>query len=126
MQLDRTEIAIRERRPSELLDLALRVTSVYAGPLLLWTGIVAFPFAMWNAWCIGWMVREEYSAGNIFRYSVTMAQLIILEAPWATLATTLFLGRDDVSTADVGPVHLSRICAVFSLASSGRSCFAAV
>lgn len=103
MQLDRTRIAIRERGTSELLDLGLRVVIAYAPQLLLWTGLLALPLAALNTWLIHWMVAEEYSMGANFRYLFTMGQLVILESPLATLATTLFLGRVMFQQATTAP-----------------------
>ena len=89
MQLDRTRIAIRERGTAELLDLALRVVMAYGPQLLLWTAVLAVPLALLNTWLTRWIVYEEYNSGTIFRYVVTMAELVFLEAALATLATTL-------------------------------------
>ena len=93
MQLDRTQIAIRERGLWELLDLALRVTAAYFKPLFFYTALLAIPFGAFNWWATHWMVAEEYSADTISRNIWVMAQLIFLEAPLATLFTTMFLGR---------------------------------
>ncbi len=105
MQLDRTEIAIRERTAADLLDLALRVTSAYIGPLLMWTGCLALPFALLNGWLTWHIVADEYNASTIFRFTLLMSELVFLEAPFATMAVVLFLGRAMFRQAATGILH---------------------
>lgn len=93
MQLDRTQIAIRERGLWELLDLALRVTVYYFKPLVLCTAFLAIPFAIFNWWATHWIVADEFSGETISRNIWIMTQLVFLEAPLASVVTTLFLGR---------------------------------
>jgi hypothetical protein len=93
VQLDRTEIAIRQRTGGEILDLALRVASAFGGPLLMWTLCLALPWALLNSWLTWPILADEYNAGSVFRYALLMTELIYLEAPLATMATVLFLGR---------------------------------
>lgn len=101
MQLDKTKIAIRERRTLENLDLALHVLRTYAWPLVGFHACAILPLAVFNFGLIGWMVddaeyREGYSwedAGAIARYLWTMGMLVVVEAPLASVFATTFLGQ---------------------------------
>ncbi|MDG2384383.1 MAG: hypothetical protein P8N76_22130 [Pirellulaceae bacterium] len=93
MQLDRTQIAIRERGLWELLDLSLRVIARCYKPLLFYTALGVLPFFLFNLWATNWMVADELSTETMSRQVFVMAQLVFLEAPLATLLTTIFLGR---------------------------------
>ena len=93
MQLDKTRIVIRPRSTSELLDLSLKICAIYFKPLLVLTALIAVPMMIVNELLIGYMVAEEISSYTIPSYVAVMALLVILEGPFATMATTVFLGR---------------------------------
>jgi hypothetical protein len=105
VQLDQTQIAIRERGIWELMDLALRVTWHYGRELLVYAAVLTIPIALFNWWALRPLVAEEYSAQTNSRYIAVMSQVIFLEAPLTALATTLFLGavmfRQEVSLRSV-------------------------
>ncbi|MCA9213518.1 MAG: hypothetical protein KDB27_10660 [Planctomycetales bacterium] len=93
MQLDRTRIVIRERSSTELLDLSLRVLGRYGKPIALTSAILIVPFAILNELLIAHLIADELSALTIPQYVSVMAQLVFIEAPFATTVTTVFLGR---------------------------------
>jgi hypothetical protein len=93
MELDRTRIVVRERSIFELLDLALKVTGTFFRELVIATSMFAVPFMMLNELLIGWMIADELTAQTIPTYLTTMSLLVFLEAPVATLGTTVFLGH---------------------------------
>ncbi len=100
MHLDRTRIAIRERGALETLDLALHVLREFIVPLTITMVIGALPLAMLNEIVIGWMVYYDPELpltaevfGNGFRYIWTMALLVTVEAPLASVFTTTYLGH---------------------------------
>lgn len=93
MQLDKTRIVIRQRSTAELLDLSLKICVQYAKPLFLLTLVLAVPFMILNELLISEIVSGEISPQTVVNYISLMALLVFLEAPTATLPTTLFLGR---------------------------------
>lgn len=99
MQLDNTQVAVRERGMMEILDLALHVLRAYWLPL---TGLLALgvaPLLVLNYFLVGWLANVEYSeimeedAAKLFRYAWTMSMLIAIEAPLATVFATSYLGQ---------------------------------
>ena len=91
MQLDKTRITVRERGYLEILDLALRVTRVYARVLVpaLAAGVV--PMMVLNHWLLAGY--REIDPGYPARYIMLTLLLIAWEAPLATAPATLCLGR---------------------------------
>ena len=100
MQLDKTRIAIRERSHVELLDLTFHLIRAHAGRLTLLLIIGAAPFALLNAWLIGWIPVTHYEGHfdeddllEYARYFSNGALLVFLQAPLATALVTLHLGK---------------------------------
>jgi hypothetical protein len=101
VQLDRTQIAIRERGLSEILDLSLHVLRAYAGPLAISLLIGAAPLMLLNHFLIGWMAadlgfRESFSAedyGRLVRYIWNMILLVLIQAPLMSVFATSYLGQ---------------------------------
>ena len=93
MQLDKTRIVIRERSATELLDLTLRVLGLYFVPIVATSGILVVPLAILNELLLRHFIVDELSEFTIPHYTAAMAQLVYIEAPFATSLTTLFLGR---------------------------------
>jgi hypothetical protein len=100
VQLDKTRIAIRERSHVELLDLTFHLIRTHAGRLTLLLVIGAVPFAVLNAWLIGWMPVTHYEGYfdeddlmEYARYYCNGALLVFLQAPLATALITLHLGK---------------------------------
>lgn len=97
MQMDKTQIAVRERGLFEVMELALQLYRVYARPIFVATLLGALPFALLNYWLVGWMAAPdfiEYSTVWIpFRYCWNLGLLTYIEAPLATTLVTAFLGK---------------------------------
>jgi hypothetical protein len=93
MQLDRNQIVIRERGWLDVLDLALRVSRVYAWPLLLTLTIGIVPAMVLNAWLLGGIAEPDFDEPAPFGYMWWMLILVLFEMPLATALATLFLGE---------------------------------
>ena len=93
MQLDKTQIVIRERTFVDILDLSLRVVRAYAGPLCLafLAGIV--PFFLLNAWLLSGFAGTDLEVEFDPTYGYWLVVLVLWELPLATAPATLFLGR---------------------------------
>jgi len=59
VQLDRTEIVIRQRSALELLDLSLLVLRRHWKPILLANALLGIPLILLNLWLVGWMQSER-------------------------------------------------------------------
>lgn len=96
MQLDSTRIVIRERNQVELLDLALFLLRTQGGRILASSLLGILPVALLNYLLFGWMGAYDFHdyAGSFlpFRYVWTMSLLVFLEAPLATVFTTMYVG----------------------------------
>ena len=93
MRLDRTRIAICERSQPEILDLALLVLRTFFVPVVGLFLVLAAPFMLLNWWMIHWMAADLLEASAIWRYLWTMAVLVYVEAPLASVLATLYLGK---------------------------------
>ncbi|MGN6545342.1 MAG: hypothetical protein ACTHK7_09870 [Aureliella sp.] len=103
MQLDRTEIVIRQRSTAELLDLSLRVIRRYLRPLLISSALIGLPLLALNVLLTSWMISEpgRFAMGDLEdpewamqqRYLLHMFALWYLEFPLASLPATVLLGN---------------------------------
>lgn len=101
MQLDETQIAIRERSTLDLLDLATHVLRNYVRPLLAVWGLGIAGFCLLNQFLlrqlseVSWAEDGvfEVAAGGTFDYVRNMVFLVVLEAPLATALVTKYLGE---------------------------------
>lgn len=100
MQLDKTQIVIRERSYGEILDLALRVAWGHALPLLGAGLMGMLPFALFNAWLLNDFAQEialdsdfDVVAENVMGLMFTLGWVLVLEIPFATALITLYLGQ---------------------------------
>ncbi|MEA1952655.1 MAG: hypothetical protein U9N87_14840 [Planctomycetota bacterium] len=93
MQLNETQIVIRERPFIDILDLSLRVSRAYAGPLCvaLLAGIV--PFFVLNAWLLSRFVKTGLEMDISGWYGFWLVILVVWEIPLATAPATLLLGQ---------------------------------
>jgi len=92
-QLDKTRIAVRERSYIDLLDLALRVSRVYAWSLLLAFSAGVVPMMLLNGWLLAGLAERDFAFGFPLEHMLLMILLIFLEAPLATAPATLLLGK---------------------------------
>lgn len=103
MQLDKTEISIRQRSTPELLDLSLLVIRRYWRPLLISSALVGLPLLAVNVLLTSWMIGEQgrFSMGDLEnpdwamqqRYLMHLFALWYLEFPLASLPATVLLGN---------------------------------
>ncbi|MBN2293086.1 MAG: hypothetical protein JXM70_11710 [Pirellulales bacterium] len=93
MQLNETQIVIRERPFIDILDLSLRVARAYAGPLCVafFAGIV--PFFVLNTWLLSEFITTGLEISISPWYGFWLMILVVWEIPLATAPATLFLGQ---------------------------------
>lgn len=102
MELDRTEIVIRQRGSLELMDLSLMVLKRHYWKLLQAGAILGLPLLLLNVVLLNWMISEDavlasqaYASSDGFiwwRYNGHLCVLYALQFPIATLPVTLYLG----------------------------------
>ncbi|MGN6134808.1 MAG: hypothetical protein ACTHOU_09920 [Aureliella sp.] len=103
MQLDKTEIVIRQRTQLELLDLSLLVIRRYWRLLLGGSALFGLPLLALNVLLTRWMLGEqgrfamaelaEPEAAMQQRYLLHMVALWYLEFPLASLPATILIGN---------------------------------
>ena len=93
MELDRTNIAIRERDYLDILDLALRVIRVHAGPLALALAAGVVPMMLLNSWLLAEYAEPDYETGFPFGYMFFALVLVTWEMPLAAAPATVYLGE---------------------------------
>ena len=100
MQLDKTQIAIRERGTLDTLDLALQVVRGFPMLLLATLAIGAIPLMILNHAMIGWMADVQYGEHrdaedfwSVIRFIYVMALLVYVEAPLASIFLTSYIGQ---------------------------------
>lgn len=102
MELDRTEIVIRQRGSLELMDLSLMVIKRHYLKLLQAGAILGLPLLLIDVLLLHWMISDDavlasqaYSSSEAFvwwRYTGHLCVLYSLQLPLATLPITLYLG----------------------------------
>lgn len=98
MNLDSTQIAIRERNFAEIMDLALQVIRAHTGPLLLAAIVGIVPWAALNGLILGGMLSDTLW-DNPSGYCILMLLFVAIETPLATAPITLYLGQVTFSGA---------------------------
>jgi hypothetical protein len=110
MQLDKTHIQIRNRNENELLDIALHVISRFPVQIFLSFALIAIPLLVLNNLLIGHIltldynlafqmrtsiVEETYTSSDISYKTFLVLQviLIIIEAPLASILSTVMLSK---------------------------------
>lgn len=93
MELDKTNIVIRQRGYLDILDLALRVIRAYAGPLATALAAGVVPMMLLNAWLLADYAEPDYEAGFPFGYMFFALVLVIWEMPLAAAPATVYLGE---------------------------------
>lgn len=102
MQLDRTEIVIRQRSATELLDLTLRVLKRHGLRIAGACAILGLPFLIADVWVSAWMFSEDalLAAEQLAdpplylraRHAVHLLVLFLFQFPLISLPATIFLG----------------------------------
>jgi hypothetical protein len=102
MQLDKTEIVIRQRGTLELMDLSMLVLKRHLGKLLLLGGLLGIPFLILDVFLLKWMISDDtvmsyemFGSPEQFahtRFSGHLYVLYSLQFPIVSLPITLFLG----------------------------------
>lgn len=103
MQLDKTEIVIRQRTTLELLDLSLLVIRRYWWELATSSALLSLPLLALNVWLVAWMLGEQGQFAMVDvespdsavqnRYLLHMFALWYLEFPLASLPATVLIGN---------------------------------
>ena len=95
MQLDKTRVVIRERDTLDIFDVTLHVVREYWNPLIVTFFAGALPWWLLNHLLLRWMAIDDFAEEPILaylHYVVAMSLLITIEAPLASVFTTLYLG----------------------------------
>jgi hypothetical protein len=93
VQLDKTQIAVRERNMLDVLDLSLHVMRAYARPLLVTFSFGMAPLLVLNYFLLGWMADVEYDVEFPYGFLWNMFLLVYVEAPLASVFATCYLGQ---------------------------------
>ncbi len=103
MQLDKTEIVIRQRSALELLDLSLLVLRKHFGPIWKSSAVLGVPLLVVDVLAVAWMLNEDsyLAAENLsepltamrWRHSFHVCLLYVCQFPLISLPTTVFLGN---------------------------------
>jgi hypothetical protein len=93
MQVNQTEITIRERGKRELFDLALHVARRHFGPLCMALLVGVSPFVAFNAWALSDVRWDRYDTEPQTAYVTYMVLLVFIETPLATSLMTIYLGQ---------------------------------
>ena len=104
LQLDKTEIVIRQRTQLELLDLSLLVIRRYWKQLLASSALLGLPLLALNVLLTRWMIGEQgrFAMADLSdpessmqqRYLLHMIALWYLEFPLASLPATVLIGNE--------------------------------
>lgn len=103
MQLDRTEIVIRQRSAFELMDLSLLVLKRHAKLVILTSALFGVPLMLINILSVAWMLNEDsYLAAEHlsdprtamgWRHFFHIILLYVVQFQIVSLPTTIFLGN---------------------------------
>jgi len=93
MKLDETRIVVRYRSKSDVLDLAVKVLRVYAGPLTVALAAGVVPLFLLNLWLLADFRFYDFVWGLPINYMILTTLLVFLEVPLATAPATLLLGQ---------------------------------
>ena len=102
MQLDRTEIVIRQRSATELLDLSLRVIKRHGAKIAGACAIFGLPFLIADVWVSAWIFGEEallaseqLAEPQVYlrtRHALHLLVLFLFQFPLISLPATMLLG----------------------------------
>lgn len=116
MQLDRTEIVIRQRSSLELLDLSMLVLKRHFVKLAIVGCLLGVPLLLIDVLLLKWMISEDALISSemfgdpelfaFFRYVSNLCVLFFLQFPIISLPITLFLGAQIFYI----PITVKEIC----------------
>lgn len=102
MQLDRTQIEIRQRSGLELFDLSLVVLRQHFWPIVLTSLLLGLPMMLVDLACISWVLGEDafFAVENMEspdtilrqRHAAHLIALFCVQFPLMSLPTTIMLG----------------------------------
>jgi uncharacterized membrane protein YbhN (UPF0104 family) len=102
VQLDKTEIVIRQRSTLELLDLSMRVVRRHGLKIAAACAICGVPLLIANVWVSAWMfsedavlAAEQMPEPQVFlrcRHAVHLLVLFLFQFPLISMPATIFLG----------------------------------
>lgn len=103
MQLDKTEIVIRQRSALELLDLSLLVLKRHGWQIALTSALIGLPLLAVDVLAIAWMLNEDSflvaehldnpQSAMRWRYLFHLVLLYVVQFQLISLPTTVFLGN---------------------------------
>ena len=102
MQLDKTEIVIRQRSAPELLDLSVRVLRRHCLKIAAACALFGVPLLIADVWLSAWMfsedalmAAEQLPEPQVYlrcRHAVHLLVLFLFQFPLISLPATIFLG----------------------------------
>jgi hypothetical protein len=102
LQLDHTEIVIRQRSGLELFDLSLQLLKRHFWQLLAASSLVTLPLLVLDVWLVHWMVTDdaflvaestlEPELVSGLRFGSHLVALFVTQFPLMSLPTTVVLG----------------------------------
>ncbi len=103
MQLDRTEIVIRQRNALELFDLSLLVLKRHGRQIMFACALLGIPLLVLDVWAVAWMMSEDSllaaehlpapQAAMRWRYMSHLILLFVMQFPLISLPATILLGN---------------------------------
>lgn len=93
MNLEHTEITIRERNYLELMDLALQLLRFHWWSLLVTLAVIAIPLSLANFWIISGILDPDNLRDTPNSQIWLLVLLMLWEAPLGTALMTLYLGQ---------------------------------
>jgi len=93
VQLDKTQIVVRERSFLDILDLALRVIRWCAGPLAIALAAGILPMFLLNVYLLSRFEEPNLRFGFPVGYMLLLMVFVVWEIPLATAPATLYLGQ---------------------------------
>jgi hypothetical protein len=123
VQLDKTEIVIRQRSTLELLDLSMRVLRRHGLKIGAACAIFGIPLLIADVWISAWMFGEDAVLATEqlpepqvylrFRHAAHLLVLFLFQFPLISLPATIFLGDQVFYTTPSTRQLLSRLAGIW-------------
>ena len=123
MQLDKTEIVIRQRTALELLDLSMRVLRRHGVKIAGACAIFGVPLLIADVWLSAWMfgedavmAAEQVPEPQIYlrcRHAIHLLILFLFQFPLISLPATIFLGDQVFFTSPTTKQLLNRLSGIW-------------